>query len=318
MINEFVKPKIGISTCLLGEAVRYNGGHKLDHYIRDTLGKFVDFVPICPEVEAGFGTPREALHLHETENGVVMLTEKSKEDLTEKMTSWSRNKLKEIEDIELCGYIFKSKSPSCGVYRARIQREEKGVNLNGRGLFAQEFISAYPQLIVEEEGRLHDPVIRDNFIQNIFINHRWNELNKNRSIRGLMKFHESLKYSLMSHSPRILKEMGPIVANSNKIDTDEVFDLYKVKLVEALKELSDKKKNKNVLDHIMGYFKNNLDKSEKAELKEVINNYYNGLLPIIVPITLLNHYVKKYDDIYLQGQFYLNPHPLELMLRNHV
>lgn len=317
-MKEVELPKVGISTCLLGKNVRYNAGHKLDEYLKDVFGKYVEYVPICPEVEAGFGVPRETVQLHEKEDGIKMITLKTNRDLTPQMNAWLDKRLNEIEKMNLTGYILKSKSPSCGVFRTRLYREGKEPSLNGRGLFAKALISKFPELLVEEEGRLHNPVIRDNYIQSLFIHYRWKGLNSNLSVHGLIKFHERIKYTLMSHSPIILKDMGKVVAQTVKGNLEGQSHFYFKKLNEALSQYADIKKNRNVLDHIMGYFKKDLNKDEKAELKEVIENYSNSLVPLIVPITLLNHYVRKYDQKYLKDQFYLNPTPMELMLRNHV
>lgn len=318
MGNSINKPKIGISRCLLGANVRYNGGHKLDHYIKDTLGEFVEFVPICPEVEAGFGIPREAMELYEDSDGIKLVEKNSREDLTPTMNSWIEGKIPEIKEWDLCGFILKSKSPSCGVFRTRLYRENKPPSLNSRGLFAKELIDSIPEMLIEEEGRLHDPIIRDNFIERIFINLRWKEIIDEPTVTKLMKFHEYIKYTLMAHSPKLQKDLGKIVASSTKNTLDSDYNSYYSLLNNCLAIYSDKKNHRNVLDHIMGYFKRDLTADEKAELKELIENYSRGLVPLIVPITLLNHYVRKYKQDYLRTQFYLNPHPLELMLRNHI
>lgn len=180
---EYLKPKVGISSCLLGKNVRYNGSHKLDYYIKDILGEYVDFIPVCPEVEAGFGVPREAVHLRETPEGIRMITEKSDKDLTEGMHKWSEQKLKQISSLELSGYILKSKSPSCGIFRTRVYRDEKGPSLNGRGLYAEALIQKFPDLLVEEEGRLHNPEIRENFIKMLFISQLWISLKNNNPLK---------------------------------------------------------------------------------------------------------------------------------------
>jgi uncharacterized protein YbgA (DUF1722 family)/uncharacterized protein YbbK (DUF523 family) len=313
-----IKPKIGISRCLLGENVRYNGGHKLDHYIKETLGEFVEFIPICPEVEAGLGVPRESLELNEVESDIRLIGKNSREDYTDKIDSWLDRKIPEIDSWDLCGFILKSKSPSCGIYRTRLYRESKPPSLNSRGLFAKRLIESYPTHLVEEEGRLHDPIIRDNFIERVFINLRWREFVKEPSVSKLMKFHQDLKYTLMCHSPWLQKELGKVVAAATYGNLDYDIDNYYKKLNSCISEYSSKKSHRNVLDHIMGYFKKDLSGDEKAELKEIIANYSRGLVPLIVPITLINHYVRKYNQDYLKTQFYLNPHPLELMLRNHI
>lgn len=312
------RPKIGISRCLLGDSVRYNGGHKLDHYLKDRLGKYVDFVPICPEVEVGMGIPREAVQLFEINGEVKMLGQKTKTDFTKNIETWSEKKILQIKDLSLSGFILKSKSPSCGVYRTRLYREDKPPSLNSRGLFARELIREIPQLLIEEEGRLNDNVIRDNFIERVFINHRWIKFKEDPTINSFIVFHECLKYTLMSHDQKIKKKLGQIVANTTKDSFLVDLDKYYLLLTECLGNYADKKSHRNVLEHIVGYFKKDITKDEKVEIKTLISNYSNGYIPLIVPITILNHFTRKYSKEYLKKQFYLNPHSLELLLRNQI
>lgn len=316
--NKTEKPIIGISRCLLGENVRYNCGHKLDNYIKYTLGKFVDFKPICPEVEAGMGVPREAVQLHEINGEVKMLGEHSREDFTSIMNNWLDKRIEELKLTNFSGFILKSKSPSCGVYRTRLYRDNKPPSLDYRGLFAQRLVKEFPILLVEEEGRLNDPVIRDNFIERVFINFRWLKIIKNPDIGTIMKFQEYMKYILMSHSPKLQKELGALIANMSKKTLKEDIKRYYTLLNRCLATYSTKKSHRNVLEHIMGYFKKDLTGDEKQELRELIVSYDSGLIPLIVPITILNHFTRKYSSEYLKNQFYLNPHSLELLLRNHI
>lgn len=312
------RPQIGISRCLLGENVRYNASHKLDNYIKNKLGKFVDFVPICPEVEIGMGTPREAVQLFEINGEVKMISENSKTDFTNEMNDWAAKKALDIKDLNLCGFILKSKSPSCGVFRTRLYRDNKPPSLNYSGLFTQALKKELPQLLIEEEGRMHDDVIRDNFIERIFINHSWSKLLEVPTVSKFIKFHESLKYTIMSHSPKLQKELGHIVASVNKNRLKEALDTYYKLLIVCLGNYANIKSHRNVLDHIAGYFKNDISNDEKKEIKRLIENYYDGFTPLIVPITILNHYKNKYNKEYLMNQVYLDPHPLELLLRNHI
>lgn len=311
-------PRIGISMCLLGKDVRYNAGHKLDYYIKDILGKYVEFVPICPEVEAGFGVPREPMSLVENSKGIRLITKSTNIDLTDNMNKWIDLKLSFIESQKLCGFILKSKSPSCGVFNTKIFRKEKPTLLNGRGLFANALISRFPYLIIEEESRLRDPLLRYNFIQSIFIYSRWLDLASNKTVNGIMEFHKNLKYVIMANSPRKLKEMGHLVAHVKKDTLEKDYNDYFSFLIEALKEYSDIQKNRYVLEHIMDSLKKQLTKDEKSELNEKIENYAHSLVPILVPITLINHFVRKYDSYHLKDQIYLNPSSMELMLKNHV
>lgn len=309
-------PLVGISSCLLGNQVRYDGGHKLDRFLRDRLGSFVDFVPVCPEVECGLTIPREAMRLVDVEGEVRLLTQKTKKDITPQMWAWAEKRIAELKELPLCGFIFKSKSPSSGMKGVKVYTEKGGVTKNGVGVFAKAFMEAFPLLPVEDEGRLNDDGIRENFIESIFVEHRWLNMVHQGPTRGrLVEFHARHKLILMAHSPSGLSEMGRLVASGT--ETSILFAEYHGKLMKALSLKATVKKNTNVLEHIAGYFKKVLGTREKAELVSVINDYYKVLVPLIVPVTLLKHYVMLYGPPYLENQYYLNPHPMELMLRNH-
>jgi len=312
------KIKIGISSCLLGNAVRYDGGHKRDRFLTDTLGRYVDFVPVCPEVEIGLGIPREAMRLVGELNHPRLLTIRSRIDHTERMTEWAKERVKELEKENLCGFIFKSDSPSSGLERVKVY-DPNGIPVKkGVGLFARVFIDHFPLLPVEDEGRLHDPLLRENFIEGIFVWKRWREMvEQNRSKGGLVDFHSRHKLLIMAHSPKQYQVLGQWVAQGKGVFLDDLLHQYQEMLSSALRQKPTNKKNANVLHHILGYFKKDLTPDEKQEALEVIENYARGLLPLIVPVTLMNHYVRKYHQPYLRDQYYLNPHPLELQLRNH-
>ena len=311
--------KIGISTCLLGENVRYDGGHKLDRYLRDLLGKYVSYVPVCPETESGMPIPREALRLVGDIDSPRLVTQKSGEDYTSVMQSWASKRLDALEKEKLCGFIFKSKSPSSGMERVKVYNDKGHPVPKGRGIFAGMFMERFPLLPVEEDGRLHDPMLRENFITRIFVYGRWLELmEQGLTTARLIDFHTRHKLLLMAHNVNAYRELGRLVAGARELPPDELADQYISKLMTALKLSSTIKKNVNVLQHVMGYFKKDLSSDEKQELLEVIGNYKDSLVPLIVPVTLLNHYVRKYDQPYLKEQVYLNPHPMELKLRNHV
>jgi uncharacterized protein YbgA (DUF1722 family)/uncharacterized protein YbbK (DUF523 family) len=313
------KIRIGVSTCLLGEAVRYDGGHAHDRYVTETLGQYMEFVPICPEMEAGFGVPREPVRLVGDPASPRLMTVKTKKDLTDTMTAWVRRRVRELEKEDLCGFIFKSKSPSSGMERVKVYTEKGMPVKKGVGLFARAFMEHFPLIPVEEEGRLHDPHLRQNFIERIFTLNRSREaLAGKRRLNTLVDFHTGHKLLIMSHSPKHYRSMGKLVATGKQYPLRELFSTYESLLMEAMKLKTTIKKNINVLQHIMGYFKRQLSKDEKQELLEIIGNYRNGDVPLIVPITLMNHYVRKYKEPYLSRQFYLKPHPIELHLRNHV
>ena len=310
--------RIGISSCLLGEKVRYDGQHKLDRFCRDVLGEYVEYVPVCPEVECGMPIPRESMHLEGDPEAPRLITTRTRKDLTNQMVTWADRRVRELERENLCGFVFKSRSPSSGMERVKIYDENKIPRKSGSGIFAGIFMKHFPLLPVEEEGRLHDAVLRENFIERIFIFKRWQTMTAGRLKRGdLVDFHTRHKLAIMSHSPKHLKELGPLVAASKSMRPAELFNRYQTILQEGLKLRATVRKNTNVLQHMMGYFKKVLSADEKVELLEVIDRYHKNLVPLIVPLTLFNHYVRKFEEPYLAQQTYLNPHPIELKLRNH-
>jgi uncharacterized protein YbgA (DUF1722 family)/uncharacterized protein YbbK (DUF523 family) len=311
--------KLGISTCLLGENVRYDGGHKLDRFLTETLGEYVEYVPVCPEVECGLPIPREAMHLEGNPDSPRLVTSRTKQDMTERIVKWAEKRVVKLEKENLCGFIFKSDSPSSGMERVRVYNEKGMPSKKGVGMFARIFMNHFPLLPVEDEGRLHDPQLRENFIERIFALKRWREVLSKKESRGnLVDFHTKHKLLILSHSPKHYQIMGKLVAKAKEIPIKELYQQYQNILMEALQLKTTPKKNANVLMHMMGYFREQLSSDEKQELLEVIENYRQEYIPLIVPMTLINHYVRKYDQPYLKEQAYLNPHPLELQLRNHV
>ncbi len=313
------KIKLGISTCLLGENVRYDGGHKLDRFLTDTFGQYVEYAPVCPEVECGLPVPRESMHLEGNPESPRLVTSRTKQDVTERMVRWAERRVVEIEEEDLCGFIFKSDSPSSGMERVRVYNEKGMPVKKGIGMFARIFMEHFPLLPVEDEGRLHDPELRENFIERIFILKRWREALTQKESRGIVvNFHTKHKLLILSHSPKHYQTMGKLVAKAKELPIRELYQQYQTILMEALQLKATPKKHANVLQHMMGYFKEQLSADEKQELLEVINYYRQEYIPLIVPITLIQHYVRKYDQPYLKEQVYLNPHPLELQLRNHV
>ncbi len=310
---------LGISTCLLGEKVRYDGQHKYDRFLVEVLGPYVEYVPVCPEVECGLPVPREAMRLVGDPENPRLLTTNTGVDHTERMLNFSRRRVRELAEKKLCGYIFKSKSPSSGMERVKVYPLKGGTaQKNGIGMFAREFMNFYLLLPVEEEGRLNDPLLRENFIERIFIMHRWQQLLSTKpKVGDLVKFHTRHKLLLMAHSPEHYRIMGKLVADAAQYPFSEIAEKYLDLLMEGTKRIATRRKHQNVLLHILGYFKKDLTSDEKGELLEIIDQYRNEHLPLIVPITLINHYVRKYDKPYLAEQFYLNPHPKELNLRNH-
>jgi len=313
------KIKLGISACLLGENVRYDGGHRLDRFLTDTLGQYVEYVPVCPEVECGLPVPREPMHLEGDPDSPRLVTIRTKQDMTDRMVKWAQKRVAQLDKQDLCGFIFKSDSPSSGMERIKVYSEKGMPVKKGVGMFAKIFMEHFPLLPVEDEGRLHDPKLRDNFIERIFALKRWREILSKKESRGtLVEFHTKHKLLILSHSPKHYQMMGKLVAKAKEIPIKELYQQYQAILMESLYLKTSPKKNANVLQHMVGYFKEQLSSDERQELLDVIDFYRKGHIPLIVPVTLINHYVRKYDQPYLKQQVYLNPHPLELQLRNHV
>ncbi len=313
------KIRLGISTCLLGEPVRFDGGHKWDRFLTDTLGQYVEYVPVCPEVECGLGIPREPLRLVGDWQNPRLITVRTNLDQTDRMKEWAKRKILELEKEDLCGFIFKSGSPSSGMERVKVYDRNGVPAKRGVGIFARAFIDHLPLLPVEDEGRLNDPHLRENFIERIFALKRWREVLREKPSRGkLIDFHTRNKLLLLSHSPNHYQQMGRWVAQGKKAPLKELYARYQTLFLEALKVKATSKKNANVLQHMMGYFKDQLSADEKQELLDIIDRFRQEFLPLIVPVTLITHYVRKYKQPYLLEQSYLQPHPTELQLRNHV
>ncbi len=312
------KIKIGVSACLMGEPVRWNGGHARDRYLTDILGQYVAYVPVCPEVECGMGVPRETLRLVGNPDHPNLVTSKTNVDHTRRMTEWARKRVKELERENLCGFVFKKNSPSSGLYKVPVKNSKGMPEKKGQGIFARVFTEYFPLVPVEEDGRLHDAKLRETFIEQIFTLMRWREtLSRKKSLGNLIDFHSRHKLLIMSHSPTHLKMMGKLVAEGKTLPAEDAFAQYEALLIGALRLKSTLKKHINVIQHIMGYFKKRLSPDEKQELLEIIEQYRQEFVPLIVPVTLLNHFVRKYKQPYLAQQFYLNPHPISLKLRNH-
>jgi uncharacterized protein YbgA (DUF1722 family)/uncharacterized protein YbbK (DUF523 family) len=310
--------RIGVSACLLGEKVRYDGGHKLDRYVTDTLSRYFDYVPVCPEVEYGLLTPREAMHLVGDPAAPRLVTIRTGVDHTEGMKEWATRRIDGLEREKLRGFIFKSRSPSSGLRGVKVH-PSSGIPVHtGTGLFARAFIERHPLVPVIDDGRLHDPGFREAFIEAVFVYHRWQTFTEEAGgAREIVALHTELKYLIMAHSPKHYSLLGQLVASSGRHSAEDLA-AYGRLLMEALRFQATKPKNANVLLHIVGYFKKVLAADEKAELLDVIDSYREGYVPLVVPVTLINHYVRKYDQPYLKRQMYLAPHPTELMLRNHV
>ncbi len=312
--------RLGISRCLLGEPVRYDGGHKRDQFLADVLGQHVEWIPVCPEVEAGFGTPRESMRLVDDVDEPHLMTVRSHHDHTERMRRYTKKRLRDLQALNLSGYVFKKDSPSCGTQRVRVYTREGHLLRKGKGTFADAFQHLFPLTPIEEEGRLRDQGLREHFIERVFGYHRWqSHLLHTRLTRGrLVAFHTAHKYLLLAHSRRHYQELGRLVANARQCSARTLAQAYGQRFMEALAVKGTIRKHVNVLQHVAGHFKDDLSSRARGELHAVIADYQKGFKPLSVPITLIRHYVRVLDMPYLRDQVYLAPHPKELMLRNHV
>jgi uncharacterized protein YbgA (DUF1722 family)/uncharacterized protein YbbK (DUF523 family) len=310
------KIQIGVSSCLLGDEVRYDGGHKRNVYITDTLSKYFDFKAICPEMAIGLGVPRPTIRLVDKGTGIrVIGVNDSSLDVTDKLRSFSQEACRKLD--MLSGYILKKDSPSCGMERVRVYNSNEMPEKRGRGIFADTLMQLWPNLPVEEEGRLMDPVLRENFIERVFIFYRWQQLIRNGlTTNKLVEFHTQHKFNILAHDETTYRQLGRMVAELNKNNLQAVANNYVDLLMAGLKKSATRKRHTNVLMHVMGFFKNQLSGDDKQEILELLEAYRKGQLPLIVPITMIKHHLRRYPHPYIEQQYYMNPYPEELMLRN--
>ncbi len=318
MLTEKTSPviTIGISSCLLGDEVRYDGGHKRNSYIEQTLGAYFQFRRFCPEMAIGMGVPREPIRLQRVGEQIHAVGIKDPAiDVTDKLQQCADAQHEWLAGI--CGYIFKKDSPSCGIERVKVYHNNVPAK-EGSGIYARRVLQNFPELPVEEEGRLGDPVLRENFIQRVYILYRWKEmLAQGVTPHRLAEFHARHKLIIMSHNQNCVRELGRMIA-ATQTDITRVASEYLSRLMACLKEKATRGNHVNVLQHIQGYLKTNLDADDKKELVEVIEKYRIGELPLIVPVTLLKHHFRKSPDAYIENSFYMNPYPSELCLLNHI
>jgi uncharacterized protein YbgA (DUF1722 family)/uncharacterized protein YbbK (DUF523 family) len=313
------KPKIAISACLLGDEVRYNGGHKQSQLCSRTLSQYFEFVPVCPEVAIGLGIPREPIRLvGDLRHPRAVGTVNPQLDATQPLADYGQRMAAELTD--LCGYIFMQKSPSCGLERVKVYHANGSPqDGGGRGIYAEAFCARHPDLPVEEDGRLNDPVLRENFLTRVFAYAAWQDLlQQGLSRRGLTDFHARYKYLLMAHNPLQYKALGKLLGNMGQSDPAELGPRYFSQLMAALKQCATRGTHSNVLQHLSGYFKQTLSVEDKQEVQHVIGQYRLGVVPLVVPLTLLKHHLRHHPDPYIAQQVYLQPHPENLSLRNAI
>jgi uncharacterized protein YbgA (DUF1722 family)/uncharacterized protein YbbK (DUF523 family) len=313
------KPKLGVSACLMGVEVRFNGGHKESHLLTRALNEYFDFVPACPEVAIGMGIPREAIRLvGDPEHPQAVGTVRKEMNVTQALADYGEHMAGEMNDI--CGYIFMQKSPSCGLERVKVYRDNGApFDAGGRGIYAQAFCAKHPDLPVEEDGRLNDPVLRENFITRVYAYAAWQALLKDGiTRRALTEFHSRYKYQLMANDPVQYKALGNMLGSMGRSDPAEIAPRYFSELMSALKKPATRRTHTNVLQHLCGYLRETISGSDKQEIQAVIRQYHQGIVPLVVPLTLLKHHFRQHPDPYIALQVYLQPHPENLSLRNAI
>ncbi|GEM76658.1 YbgA family protein [Vibrio sagamiensis] len=308
--------KVGISACVLGERVRFDSGHKISNFVTKDLTEYFDFVSVCPEVAIGMPVPRPTIRLVNNDEKLTLVeTKDPSKDHTSDMIAYSENKTSELESEQLCGYIVCAKSPTCGMERVKVYSKNSAAK-EGVGLYTKVLMEKMPWLPIEEDGRLNDPVLKENFITRIYCLHDfYQSMGSEPSRSKIIDFHSRYKLTLMAHHPESYRSLGRLVANVAKYDLNTFYSQYRLGLMSALKNRASRKNNTNVLMHLQGYFKRSLTPAEKAELANVISEYRTGILPLLAPLTLIKHYLSAYPDVYLQKQKYLEPYPQEMRLR---
>lgn len=314
------KIRLGISSCLLGNEVRHDGGHKRDTFLLSGLGRWVEWVPVCPEVEVGMGTPREAVRLVGPADAPRMVGARSGRDWTDELARWSAERIAGLAALRLHGFVLTKNSPSCGVFRVK-RYDGNGVpSKDGRGLWAAALSRELPLLPVEEDGRLCDPRLRECFVDRVFAHERWTRyLEDDGSRGGLVRFHTVHKLTILSHSPKHYAELGRIVAGAGRRPFAAVREAYGVLFMTALSHLATPGRHANVLDHLAGFLKRDVADDDREEVHAQIRDYRAGIVPLVVPVTLLRHHLRRVPGAaWALDQVYLRPYPKELMLRNQV
>ena len=309
---------IGISSCLLGNEVRHDGGHKRNVYVTSTLSEYFNFKPYCPEMAIGMGAPRPTIRLTRSDSGIRLTgSDNAEMDVTDDMNAWSASAITGMHDLS--GFILKNNSPSCGMERVRVYDANGAPSRDGIGLFADNLMKAMPWLPVEEEGRLNDAMLRENYIQRVFVYYRWQQMTRQPfTVSQLMEFHQRHKFILLAHDEEEYRKLGPLIASVTKANLQQIADEYLLRMMTCLKSRASRKRHSNVLMHVMGFLKNKIGSDDKQELIEILDNYRNGKVPLIVPITLMRHHLRRFPDEYISSQYYMSPYPEELMLRNTI
>jgi len=312
------KINIGVSACLLGRKVRFDGGHKCSRFVTEALAGHFEFVAFCPEVAIGMGTPRQPIRLVGDASDPQAVGVRTPElNVSQPLQNYGKKVAGNIHT--LCGFIFKKDSPSCGMERVKVYNDKGIPQRSGTGLFAREIVKANPLLPVEEEGRLNDAELRDNFITRVYVYARWKSLLAGGlSKSGLLEFHARHKYLLMSHSVVVYQQLGRVLSDLSRGSLNDIADSYIIRLMQTLSKPATRKRHANVLHHLLGYLKRDLDSDHRSDLSETIDAYRRGEYPLVVPIRLLQHHFSAHPHPYIKHQVYLNPHPQALLLRNNL
>ncbi|OED41530.1 hypothetical protein ACH42_13580 [Endozoicomonas sp. (ex Bugula neritina AB1)] len=309
---------LGISSCLMGQKVRYNGGHKRSSLCMNTLDKLFHFEPLCPEVAIGLSIPREPIRLvGDLEQIRVLGTDNPEFDVTEKLEGYGRQKGKELTHIS--GYILMQKSPSCGMERVKVYHPNGNPHINAPGVYARTLMETNPQLPVEEEGRLHDPVLCENFFTRVYAHHRWYKTVLTApSYKAIGEFHTTYKYQIMAHNPQSYTTLGKLVAKGSALPLSDMLDEYFRGLMVCLKKNATRKSHTNAMLHVMGYVKKSVGSAERNQLLKLIEEYRQGMIPLVAPMSMLRHFIEIHGNDYIKKQVYLEPHPDMLGLRNKI
>ena len=316
--SDTIRPVLGISSCLLGQQVRFDGGHKKDGWITGPLAEFFDFWPVCPEVGIGLGVPRPTIHLvGDPAQPRAVGSRDPSLDVTGRLELFARAQIPQLDGIS--GYILKSKSPSCGMARVPVTSEKGMPAKVGVGIYARVVMERMPLLPVEEDGRLNDPVLRENFVTRVYVLHRWQQLRAGGlTAAKLIDFHSRQKYLVMAHSQAAYQRLGQMLSHLKQVDLEAVADMYAAELMAALARRVTRRRHVNVLHHVMGYLKDHIDAGDKAELIASIEAYRREEVALVVPMTLLRHHLRRHPDPYMEKQVYLAPHPEKLALRGAI
>lgn len=297
--------RVGVSSCLLGQKVRYDGGHKRSDFVADILGARVTFVPVCPEVELGLGTPRPTLRLIRRGDDVRMVMADG-HDYSDAMRTFARRRVERLKDEDLAGYVLKKDSPSCGLTRVKVYEETGIPTKSGRGLYAEVLLERWPHLPVEEEGRLQDEGLRENFLERVSAYHQLQALFRGRwTIGQVVAFHTAHKLAVLAHTTDGYRKLGRLVADARAMERAAFREAYTAGLMQSMTLLATPKKHANVLMHMLGYFRGVIDAGDRDELLTAIDDYREGRIPRIVPLTLIRHHVRRCGVSYLAGQTYV-------------